>query len=100
MEIREIERELEVLLHEDKKSWVRIYELMNEVDSGKLYEGSFRSFTAWVNDLATKTGVHVSLLWSRLKAGRSYAAYEQRAAAKGRTVRPAALKGLTIFWTL
>lgn len=86
MQINEIENELRQLLVEDKKSWVRIYELMNEVDQGKLYTGSFNSFTAWVNDLAIKTGVHVSLLWSRLKAGRSYAAFEKRAQEKGKTV--------------
>lgn len=65
--IEKIEEELQTLLSEDKKSWVKIYELMEEVEEEKLYEGKYRSFTAWVNELAIKSKVHVSLLWSRKK---------------------------------
>lgn len=87
--INEIENELKDILATDKKSWVRIYELMNEVDTGKLYEGNYKSFTAWVNDFAeNKAKVHVSLLWERLKAGRFYSKYQERAAAKGVEVKP------------
>lgn len=85
-EITRIESELEKLLATDKKSWVKIYELMEEVDVQKLYEGEYRSYTAWVNALAEKAHVHVSLLWNRKKAGKVYAAYEARAKEKGREV--------------
>lgn len=84
--ILEIENELETLLSADKKSWVRIYELMETVDTEKLYEGKFSSYTGWVNALADKVKVHVSLLWSRKKAGKVYAAYEERAREKGCSV--------------
>ena len=81
-----IENELETLLSADKKSWVRIYELMDSVEKEKLYTDKFSSYTKWVNALADKAKVHVSLLWNRKKAGRVYAAYEERAKACGRTV--------------
>lgn len=84
--IEKIEEELQQLLSEDKKSWVKIYELMQEVESEKLYEGKYHSFTAWVNELANKSKVHVSLLWSRKKAGKMYAEYQERAKAAGRSV--------------
>lgn len=81
-----IENELETLLSADKKSWVRIYELMDSVEKEKLYTDKFSSYTKWVNALADKAKVHVSLLWNRKKAGRVYAAYEERAKERGRTV--------------
>lgn len=84
--ILDIENELEALLSADKKSWVRIYELMEMVDKEKLYEGEFSSYTSWVNALAEKVKVHVSLLWNRKKAGKVYAAYQERAREKGKEV--------------
>lgn len=81
-----IENELETLLSADKKSWVRIYELMDSVEKEKLYTDKFSSYTKWVNALADRAKVHVSLLWNRKKAGRVYAAYEERAKERGRTV--------------
>ena len=84
--IAEIEKELEGLLSTDKKSWVRIYELMEIVDREKLYEENFKSYTGWVNAFADKAKVHVSLLWNRKKAGKVYSAYEERAKEKGQSV--------------
>ena len=88
--LKKIEEELAGYVKIDRKNWVRIYQLMHEVEQEKLYmerEGT-RSFTAWVNYLADTMHVHVSLLWARLKAGRSYSEYEERAAQQGRTVIP------------
>ena len=81
-----IENELESILSSDKKSWVRIYELMDTVEREKLYSDQYSSYTKWVNALADKAKVHVSLLWNRKKAGRVYSAYEERAKERGRTV--------------
>ena len=81
-----IENELESILSSDKKSWVRIYELMDTVEREKLYSDQYSSYTKWVNALADKAHVHVSLLWNRKKAGRVYAAYEERANAQGKSV--------------
>lgn len=86
MNLSDIEVELGRLVSTDKASWVRIYELMELVERESLYSPSHRSFTAWVNDFAIKSKVHVSLLWSRKKAGKMYAEYQRRAAEKGKTV--------------
>ena len=86
MNLAEIEMELGQLVSSDKKSWVRIYELMEMVEKKELYSPSHRSFTAWVNDFAIKSKVHVSLLWSRKKAGKVYSEYQARAAQQGKAV--------------
>ena len=82
----QIEEELGAIVATDKTSWVRIYELMEVVESETLYKGSFKSFTAWVNHFASKCNVHVSLLWSRKKAGKMYSEYQTRAADRGAAV--------------
>ena len=86
--LKRIEEELAGYVKIDRKNWVRIYQLMHEVETGKLYEEreDTPSFTAWVNALADEMHVHVSLLWARLKAGRSYTEYEERAAEQKRAV--------------
>lgn len=87
--LSEIENELTGYVKTDKRNWVKIYQLMHAVEKEKLYLArELPSFTAWVNTLAEEMHVHVSLLWARLKAGRNYAEYEERAARAGRTVTP------------
>lgn len=93
-DIKQIETELQQLLQADKANWIRIYELMEEVDRENLWKGIERSFTAWVRGLAGKIGIHESLLWSRKKAGGIYAEYAQRAKARGE--KPAAMAELNI----
>ena len=84
--LEQIEATLQDLVASDKSSWVKIYELMEKVDNEKMYAGKYRSYTAWVNEFATKAKVHVSLLWSRKKAGKMYAEYAARAADRGELV--------------
>ena len=90
--LKRIEEELAGYVKIDRKNWVRIYQLMHEVEKDKLYREreDTQTFTSWVNHLADSMHVHVSLLWARLKAGRSYAEYEARAEQQGRTVIPLA----------
>ena len=87
-ELKKIEEELAGYIRTDRKNWTRIYQLMHEVETKKLYKGrrDTPSFTSWVNALADELQVHVSLLWARLKAGRIYAEYEERAVKQGRSV--------------
>ena len=85
--LKRIEAELTESVRQDNVTWQRCYELMNAVDTGKLYEEEgLKNFTAWVNQMADIIGCHVSLLWSRLKAGRTYSEYAKRARAAGREV--------------
>lgn len=90
--LKKIEEELAGYVKADKKAWVRIYQLMHEVEVERLYaeRDDTPSFTSWVNSLADELGVHVSLLWARLKAGRAYAEYEERASKRGKSVTPLA----------
>ncbi|MBQ8987238.1 MAG: hypothetical protein IJ100_08410, partial [Lachnospiraceae bacterium] len=85
-----IEEELAGCVKADRKNWVKIYQLMREVEVDRLYaeRDDTPSFTSWVNALADELSVHVSLLWARLKAGRTYAEYEERAAKQGRSIAP------------
>lgn len=82
----QIENQLNGLLATDKRSWVEIYKLMDEVEKERLYSSKYHSYTAWVNSLAANNHIHVSLLWSRKKAGKVYAAYMERAIQQGKSV--------------
>lgn len=86
--ISEVEQQLTELVSLDKKSWVKIYELMQEVETDKLYKEQYNSYTAWVNSFAERVKVNVSLLWQRKKAGKYYAEYVERQNKKGNTVIP------------
>ncbi len=81
-----IEKELDQLISDDKKSWIKIYRLLETVETQRLYTTNYRSFTAWINSLSTKLKIHVSVLWSRKKAGKIYSEYLSRAHAAGRSV--------------
>lgn len=77
--LKAIEVELESCFNVDRKNWVRIFQLMSEVQDEELYkQEKISSFTKWVNMLADNIGCHVSLLWNRLKAGRTYDEYYHR----------------------
>ena len=82
--INEIENELLQLLAADRQHWVKIYRLMDTVEREHAYTTS--SYTQWVNQLADKAKVHVSLLWARKKAGYAYEQYAIRASKRGITV--------------
>lgn len=89
MTLKDIELEISGCVKVDRKNWTRIYKLMEAVESEKLYlqREDTPSFTKWVNILAEELGVHVSLLWARKKAGKSYDEYARRAEQQGRKVR-------------
>lgn len=84
-DLRQIEAELTDVLDKEKRNWTKIYKLMSRVEHEKLYEQkeNCKSFTQWVNVLAKDLHVHASGLWAKLKAGRTYAAYAERAEKRG-----------------
>ena len=86
-QLRQIEAELIESVRRDQVTWQRCYELVHQVEEGELYEEEgLKNLTAWINSMADTIGCHVSLLWARLKAGKTYEEYEQRAKAAGRVV--------------
>lgn len=82
-----IETQLTAAVRSDQGVWQKCYELMHEVEEGQMYASAgYKSFTQWVNTMAARVGCHVSVLWARFKAGRTYAEYAARAQAAGREV--------------
>ncbi|MGX7203118.1 hypothetical protein BCR22_11860 [Enterococcus plantarum] len=84
--IKLIEEEIEKILIKDKRSWVRLFELIREVELGALWKPEYKSFTRWIRHLAYESGVTESLIWKRKKAGEIYSEYQKRAKRKGITV--------------
>lgn len=74
--LKKAEQELhELLQRADTKEWPQVYALLAKVYEEKLYEPDFRTFSAWLRDLAKREGVTESLLWQRKKAGDAYSAW-------------------------
>ena len=94
--LRIIEQEISGCVKVDKSNWVRLYKLMSEVERDQLYKerDDTPSFTSWINALSQELGVHVSLLWSRKKAGKTYAEYAERAEKNGKKVK--AIEALSV----
>lgn len=86
MDLSTIEKEIQTVIEADKASWIRIYQLMSEVESEKLYENTYSSYTQWVNKISENMHIHVSLLWRRKKAGAFYSEYLKRMQARGKDV--------------
>lgn len=86
MDLSTIEKEIQTVIEADKASWIKIYQLMSEVESEKLYENTYSSYTQWVNKIAENMHIHVSLLWRRKKAGAFYSEYLKRMQARGKEV--------------
>jgi|GEM_PF-1880098 len=86
MNIKKIEEEIEKILIKDKRSWVRLFELIREVELGALWKPEHLSFTRWIRHLAYESGVTESLIWKRKKAGEIYFDYQTRAKKKGLSV--------------
>ena len=84
--VEDIEKEIQTVIEADKASWIKIYQLMSEVESEKLYENTYSSYTQWVNKIAENMHIHVSLLWRRKKAGAFYSEYLKRMQARGKEV--------------
>ncbi|OTN84008.1 hypothetical protein A5819_003558 [Enterococcus sp. 7E2_DIV0204] len=84
--IKTVEEEIEKILIEDKRSWVRLFELIREVEIKNLWKPEHKSFTRWIKHLAYEPGVTESLIWKRKKAGEIYSDYQKRAKKKGITV--------------
>lgn len=77
-ELRNIEEKLHTLVEKDKQNWSSFYLLIKKVEIEKLWEESYKSFTAWIKHLAYINKVQESVLWNRKKAGEVYESYRSR----------------------
>ncbi|MBO0422742.1 hypothetical protein [Enterococcus plantarum] len=84
--IKLIEEEIEKILIKDKRSLVRLFELIREVELGALWKPEHLSFTRWIRHFAYESGVTESLIRKRKKAGEIYSDYQKRAKKKRITV--------------
>lgn len=83
-----IENQLIEIIKDDRKNWIKIYQLMAKVNNEKLYQEKYGSFTQWVNTLSAKTNYHVSTLWARYSAGNTYSEFSKRQKKAGKEVKP------------
>ena len=73
--LEKIEVELSNIAKKDKQNWSNFYVLLKEVETKKLWEGNFNSFTAWVKHFARESGMKESIIWNRKRAGEVYERY-------------------------
>ncbi len=74
------EKKLVESLKKDTANWVEQFRILKffKDNEKELKEITKMSFTGWVNHVAEKARVHVSLIWRRLKAGTFYEEYQKR----------------------
>lgn len=84
----DIEKELEDIFETDRKGWVKMYRLLNVVETKNLWDYRYGSFSAWLRDYAGRKGISEALLWHRRQAGRFYDQFALRAKLAGITEPP------------
>ena len=78
-ELEKAEKELTILINTNKKAWVKIYIMIEQIETKELWKAIGNSFSGWLKNYAKKTGTNESMLWHRRQAGKFYSAYEARA---------------------
>jgi len=72
--LEQIEANILSTVNDEKKTWVHLAELVAEVEKHQLFSPSFKSLTAWINDLSKRGKFSVSLVWKSVKAMKSITA--------------------------
>lgn len=72
-ELQLIEEELNYLIKNDRKNWIRTAKLLFRIEQEKLYEVRAVSFTRYVVQLAEQNKINVSTLWRAKTAANVYA---------------------------
>jgi len=75
--LEQIEANILTAVHDEKKTWVHLAELVSEVEKHQLFSPNFKSLTAWINDLAKRGKFSVSLVWKSVKAMKSIIALKE-----------------------
>lgn len=74
-QLKEIEKDIQPLFRNPKRTWVMIYELLQKVENQLLYTDDYNSYTAWITHLSKQYNITLSLLWKYKKAGKFYQNY-------------------------
>ena len=86
--LESIEKQITDLISLDKKNWTNFYTLLKKVETEKLWEEKYNSFTQWLKDFSIRNKIHESILWQRKKAGEVYQKYSEIQKEKGIEVKP------------
>ncbi|MEM7757610.1 MAG: MmcB family DNA repair protein [Cyanobacteria bacterium P01_A01_bin.40] len=70
--ISQAEKEIKRLLGLNEANWKQVAKISIEVQKEELYKGKYKSFTAWVNNLAQLCDRNPRLIWRYIKAGKYY----------------------------
>ena len=70
--ISQAEKEIKRLLGLNEANWKQVAKISIEVQKEELYKGKYKSFTAWVNNLAEECDRNPRLIWRYIKAGKYY----------------------------
>lgn len=73
--IEKVEKEILIVIDDDKKNWVNLYLLLTNVQKNKLWFPRYHSFTAWLKDFCQKNNIAEDLLWIKKRAGNTYSSY-------------------------
>ncbi|MBX2841144.1 MAG: hypothetical protein KTR26_05205 [Flammeovirgaceae bacterium] len=72
LELQLIEEELNYLIKNDRKNWIRTAKLLHQIEKEKLFEVRTVSFTRYVMQLAEQNKINVSTLWRAKTAANVY----------------------------
>lgn len=70
--LEQIELEFEILIQKDRRNWLRVAKLLDQIESQKLYTLRSRSFTEYVKNLAQKNRINISTLWRARSGAKLY----------------------------
>lgn len=70
--LEQIELEFEILIQKDRRNWLRVAKLLDQIESQHLYKLRSRSFTEYVKNLALKNRINISTLWRARSGAKLY----------------------------
>ncbi|MBD0402178.1 hypothetical protein [Flammeovirga sp. EKP202] len=70
--LEQIELEFEILIQKDRRNWLRVAKLLDQIESQQLYKLRSRSFTEYVKGLAQKNRINISTLWRARSGAKLY----------------------------
>ncbi|MBB6460582.1 hypothetical protein [Flammeovirga kamogawensis] len=71
-QLEQIELEFEILIQKDRRNWLRVAKLLDQIESTQLYKLRSRSFTEYVKGLADKNRINISTLWRARSGAKLY----------------------------
>lgn len=83
-----LEKKLTTIIKKDKKNWVNLYLMLDNIQTNELWKPAYKSFTAWLKTFCINNKIAESIIWREKKAGKVYNAYAQYQLSQGKEVIP------------